>query len=360
MALINCPECNKQVSNKAIACPNCAYPITFPSSSPPASTSANQRNKLRNCPDCVSGEIKKSCNFCGGTGTEVCGLCNGSGFTHMTDEAEICYSCHGRNSRFTCTMCAGNGYELYPCQTCDGSGQLTFEDYDAVLEQRKQIEIERKKAHQKAEEESEQKRKEKEQEKKRKGEEDARAAEERKRQEGAKRQSEAVELQRLNAEEERKQLTQKVTQSNIISDLLDMAMGVSIVLFYIYCTLAPFPIILGWSLGILIPLILIGLKYYPLIPRDITDPLPVPCYIPPGIFLSIILGMISGALICGISDSYAQFFLGNFGVFRSIFNSVGGLIEGVVTGLIVGGVVGLFIGLIKQTLKVGEITQDTN
>jgi hypothetical protein len=27
MALINCPECAKQVSNAALACPNCGYPI---------------------------------------------------------------------------------------------------------------------------------------------------------------------------------------------------------------------------------------------------------------------------------------------------------------------------------------------
>lgn len=28
MALINCPECRKQVSDQAEKCPNCAYPIT--------------------------------------------------------------------------------------------------------------------------------------------------------------------------------------------------------------------------------------------------------------------------------------------------------------------------------------------
>lgn len=28
MALINCPECNKEVSNKALSCPNCGYPIS--------------------------------------------------------------------------------------------------------------------------------------------------------------------------------------------------------------------------------------------------------------------------------------------------------------------------------------------
>ena len=27
MALINCPECGKQISNKAVACPECGYPI---------------------------------------------------------------------------------------------------------------------------------------------------------------------------------------------------------------------------------------------------------------------------------------------------------------------------------------------
>lgn len=27
MALINCPECSKQVSDRAVNCPNCAYPV---------------------------------------------------------------------------------------------------------------------------------------------------------------------------------------------------------------------------------------------------------------------------------------------------------------------------------------------
>ena len=35
MALINCPECGRQVSDKAAACPNCACPIT---AAPTAST----------------------------------------------------------------------------------------------------------------------------------------------------------------------------------------------------------------------------------------------------------------------------------------------------------------------------------
>lgn len=27
MALINCPECGKEVSDKAANCPNCGYPL---------------------------------------------------------------------------------------------------------------------------------------------------------------------------------------------------------------------------------------------------------------------------------------------------------------------------------------------
>ena len=28
MALIKCPECGKEISDKATVCPNCGYPIT--------------------------------------------------------------------------------------------------------------------------------------------------------------------------------------------------------------------------------------------------------------------------------------------------------------------------------------------
>ena len=28
MALINCPECGKEISDKAVSCPNCGCPIT--------------------------------------------------------------------------------------------------------------------------------------------------------------------------------------------------------------------------------------------------------------------------------------------------------------------------------------------
>ena len=40
MALINCPECGKEVSDKAKACPNCAYPVAQLSNIPKISVEA--------------------------------------------------------------------------------------------------------------------------------------------------------------------------------------------------------------------------------------------------------------------------------------------------------------------------------
>lgn len=34
MALINCPECNNEISDKAVSCPKCAFPINQQTSKP--------------------------------------------------------------------------------------------------------------------------------------------------------------------------------------------------------------------------------------------------------------------------------------------------------------------------------------
>ena len=57
MALIDCPECGRYISDKAIACPNCAYPINLPQSASnysqtvPPPIPANARGGKR-CPLC--------------------------------------------------------------------------------------------------------------------------------------------------------------------------------------------------------------------------------------------------------------------------------------------------------------------
>lgn len=61
MALINCPECNKEISDKATVCPNCGYPIQKQSfNSKPSST------KVNICPKCghIWGKYEK-CQDCG-------------------------------------------------------------------------------------------------------------------------------------------------------------------------------------------------------------------------------------------------------------------------------------------------------
>ncbi len=48
MALIQCPECGKEISDQAISCPNCGFPI-------------NKSSKL--CPDC-SSEVPSEATIC--------------------------------------------------------------------------------------------------------------------------------------------------------------------------------------------------------------------------------------------------------------------------------------------------------
>lgn len=46
--LINCPECNLQVSDKAFDCPHCGYPLMPESKRPPARRKSNRRRRLPN------------------------------------------------------------------------------------------------------------------------------------------------------------------------------------------------------------------------------------------------------------------------------------------------------------------------
>ena len=68
MALINCPECNKEISDKAMTCPNCGYPvqeINKPKFSPtgmnvcPKCGKFNRR--IEKCPDC--GTAMMDCHY---------------------------------------------------------------------------------------------------------------------------------------------------------------------------------------------------------------------------------------------------------------------------------------------------------
>jgi len=63
MALIPCPECQKEVSTKAVACPQCALP--FPGKAHLSTNSSS--DQFSTCPDCGSQVSKQaeSCHHCG-------------------------------------------------------------------------------------------------------------------------------------------------------------------------------------------------------------------------------------------------------------------------------------------------------
>lgn len=46
MALLKCPECAHDVSDKAVSCPNCGYPMNTPSSTKPRIRNGKPTNYL--------------------------------------------------------------------------------------------------------------------------------------------------------------------------------------------------------------------------------------------------------------------------------------------------------------------------
>ena len=56
-----------------------------------------------------------------------------------------CRKCGGLG-KTTCTSCYGKNYESDKCSSCDGSGQVTFEEYDEILESNRRYEKRQKEA----------------------------------------------------------------------------------------------------------------------------------------------------------------------------------------------------------------------
>jgi hypothetical protein len=69
MALIHCPECQKEVSSVALACPQCAFP--YPGRK--EAGNGHYDKTLRTCPDCqriISRQVKM-CPHCGAPTPEI-------------------------------------------------------------------------------------------------------------------------------------------------------------------------------------------------------------------------------------------------------------------------------------------------
>ena len=94
MALISCPECGKQISDKAAACPNCGYPI----SPQPQQVQQPQQEEYLCCPRCGSRELHaEHKGFSGGKALAGAFLTGGIGLLAGTIGS--------RDTQITCLKC---------------------------------------------------------------------------------------------------------------------------------------------------------------------------------------------------------------------------------------------------------------
>ena len=91
MALVPCPECQKEVSTEALACPQCAFP--FPGKQ--AASGVRGISKLSACPDCRN-PVSKRAHCCPHCGLFLLGDRNG------IPEEE---SCGNQNKTWKCPIC---------------------------------------------------------------------------------------------------------------------------------------------------------------------------------------------------------------------------------------------------------------
>lgn len=96
MALIECPECHKQISDKAEACPNCGYPINK------QNNTNNQVQEYLCCPKCHSRELHaEQQGFSGGKAMAGAALFGNMGILAGTIGS--------KDVRITCLKC---GYQF--------------------------------------------------------------------------------------------------------------------------------------------------------------------------------------------------------------------------------------------------------
>lgn len=122
MALINCPECNNKVSDKASNCPRCGFPLSEVVSAPNDSTILIPENKVSNfevlCLKCgeKTNEYTDVCPRCGANlslfgsssnnnlqlkfhpgykeGSDLCPYCNSKKGTIRRDGMMFCFDCN--------------------------------------------------------------------------------------------------------------------------------------------------------------------------------------------------------------------------------------------------------------------------
>ena len=152
MALIKCPECNKDISDKAEICVGCGFPIRIHLEALAKEVSEKEG-------------VKKSCRFCGSENIDKDGYCDDCGMKVESredviledrkiiniSEAEeiytICPSCNFHNvpGVYKCLKC-GHKYKLYEyevideregcCPSCRSSRIRAFTEKNVIIPQK--------------------------------------------------------------------------------------------------------------------------------------------------------------------------------------------------------------------------------
>jgi len=94
MALVPCPECQKEVSTQALACPQCAFP--FPGKQ--GLSEGSQSHTLSSCPGCgfLVSKQARSCPHCGQT---LGGQIHQTVHESISEETWLCPHCEAPYTR---------------------------------------------------------------------------------------------------------------------------------------------------------------------------------------------------------------------------------------------------------------------
>ena len=115
MALIKCPECGKEISDKAIACPNCGNPMNQQA----------QQEEYLCCPKCGSRELHaEHKGFSGGKALAGALVTGGIGLLAGTIGS--------RDTQITCLKC-GNKFKAGEALVKRPSGDSVSEEEDMVV-----------------------------------------------------------------------------------------------------------------------------------------------------------------------------------------------------------------------------------
>ena len=125
MAMIKCPECGREVSDKAAACPHCAYPIGKQA----------EMNSGEMSFDCVSGQIfNNGCTVYDSHGNELAKCRQGDTISFpCTAPMSVTVKMSGAFGKPTVTVEPGKKYQV----SISGMGKVTVQEVSRIRQPKK-------------------------------------------------------------------------------------------------------------------------------------------------------------------------------------------------------------------------------